>query len=160
MGDRVGTWHCYTDGACKPGVFGAPGGWGYVLRTAGAPDTEGHGAVVGTAAKVMEVRAIAEALAMVPRGASVVVYSDNQPLVESLVKNLEAWRLRDFAKADPAVVEWLRALDGHVVGKALGVRWQWVRGHAGNVGNTRADELAALGAREAKAELARVRPRS
>lgn len=153
------TWHCYTDGACKPGVVGAPGGWGYVLRTAGAPDTEGHGAVVGTEAKGMEVRAIAEALARLPAGASVVVYSDNQPLVQSLVNDLETWRRRDFARVDPAVVEWLRALDGHVVAKALDVRWQWVRGHGGNAGNTRADELAALGAREAKAELARSRPR-
>ncbi len=149
-------WHCYTDGACKPGVAGSPGGWGYLLRTAGAPDVEGHGAAVGTQAKGMEVRAIAEALAAVPGASSVVVYSDNQPLVESLVKNLETWRLQGFAKVDPAVVEWVRALDAHIVGKGLVVRWQWVRGHARNAGNARADELAALGAREAKAELVRL----
>jgi ribonuclease HI len=108
-------------------------------------------------AKIMEYRAVAEALLVLPDGVTAVVYSDNQSLVEALSKNLEVWRLRDFAKVDPLVVDDARRIDRAIVEKKLVVRWQWVRSHNGNAGNERADALAAMGAREAKAELQRRR---
>jgi ribonuclease HI len=105
----------------------------------------------------MEYQAVAEALAVLPDGASAVVLSDNQSLVESLGKQLESWRARDFAKVDPLVVESARRIDAAITSKALVVRWQWVRAHNGNAGNERADALAAQGAREAKAEARKLR---
>jgi ribonuclease HI len=81
------------------------------------------------------------------------VFSDNQSLVENLSKNLETWRARTFAKVDPLVVESVQRIDACITGKRLVVRWKWIRAHNGNAGNERADELAAQGAREAKAEL-------
>lgn len=147
---------CYTDGSCKAGD-GAPGGWGFCIKSPAAAAIEGYGKATGTLAKVMEYRAVAEALAALPDGAAAVVFSDNQSLVESLSKSLETWRARAFAKVDPLVVESVRRIDASIVEKRLVVRWQWVRAHNGNAGNERADELAVQGAREAKADLARKR---
>jgi ribonuclease HI len=150
-------WLCYTDGSCKAGA-GAPGGWGFVVVPPdGGAAIEGYGKAHGTLAKVMEHRAVAEALLAVPAGASVVVFSDNQSLVESLSKQLETWRARAFARVDPLIVESVRRIDAAIVDRSLAVEFTWVRGHNGNPRNERADALAAQGAREAKADLARGR---
>jgi ribonuclease HI len=154
----AGDYFCYTDGSCKA-ADGAPGGWGYCIRPPAGPAIEGYGKAKGTLAKIMEYRAVAEALAALPDDASVTVFSDNQSLVESLSKKLEIWRNGAFAKVDPLVVESVRRIDASVTGKRLAVTWQWIRAHNGNAGNERADALAAQGAREAKAELAAAAPR-
>lgn len=153
-----GEYLCYTDGACKAAHQGA-GGWGFHIRPPEGPPLEAYGKAWNTLAKTMEYRAVAEALAALPERAHAVVYSDNQSLVESLGRQLEGWRASGFAKADPDIVESLRRIDEALREKQLVVRWQWVRGHAGNAGNERADELAAQGAREAKAALGERRRR-
>ena len=149
---------CYTDGSCKA-AEGAPGGWGFVIKRAGASTIEGYGKAHATLAKVMEYRAVAEALAALPDRARAVVFCDNQSLVENLSKQLANWARSDFANVDPMIKDSVRSIDTYVRGKRLEVRFQWLRAHNGNAGNERADELAAQGAREAKAELAaRKRP--
>jgi ribonuclease HI len=146
---------CYTDGSCKAGD-GAPGGWGFVVKPprGGAAAIEGHGKATHTLGKVMEYRAAAEAIARLPEGARAIVFCDDQSLVENMTRNLELWRAHDFANVDPLIVASVRDIATAIAGKRLVVKWQWVRGHNGNAGNERADELAAQGAREAKAELA------
>ena len=144
---------CYTDGSCKA-ADGAPGGWGFCIKPPAGEPIEGYGKAKGTLAKIMEYRAVAEALMRLPADAAATVFSDNQSLVENLAKNLGTWSARDFAKVDPTLVESARRIHTAIAGKRLTVRWQWVRAHNGNAGNERADALAAQGAREAKAELA------
>lgn len=154
MGGRA-EYLCYTDGSCKAGD-GAPGGWGFCIRPSAGPTLEGHGKAVDTLAKVMEYQAVAEALAALPAlpgGATAIVFSDNQSLVENLAKHLETWRARGFTKVDPTIVESARRIDAAIHDKGLRVTWQWVRSHNGNPGNERADALAAQGAREAKEDL-------
>jgi ribonuclease HI len=147
-----GEYFCYTDGSCKAGE-GAPGGWGFHVRAPDGPPLEGHGSATGTLAKVMEYTAVAEALAALPGGTCATVFSDNQSLVENCRKNLDGWRLRAFARVDPSIVEVVKRIDASISSKQLTVTWQWVRSHRNNPGNERADELAARGAREAKAAL-------
>lgn len=144
---------CYTDGSCKAGD-GAPGGWGFVIKRAGQPPIEAYGKEHGTLAKVMEYRAVAEALAALPAGAKAVVFCDNQSLVENLSKQLANWARTNFANVDPEIVDSAGRIQACIGSKGLVVRFQWLRAHNGNAGNERADELAAQGAREAKAELA------
>jgi ribonuclease HI len=148
------TFLCYTDGSCKAAA-GAPGGWGFCIKPPSGAPLEGYGKAKGTLAKVMEYRAVAEALAVLPDDASATVFSDNQSLVENLARNLAIWRENGFAKVDRFVVESVRRIDASITEKRLTVTWQWVRAHNGNAGNERADALAAQGAREAKAELSR-----
>ena len=90
MPARPVEYHCYTDGSCKAAA-GAPGGWGFVIQAPGQPALEGYGKVRGTLAKIMEYRAVAEALAALPSGASATLYSDNQSLIENLSKRLNDW---------------------------------------------------------------------
>src|SRR5215207_9225092 len=59
---------CYTDGSCKAGD-GSPGGWGFVIKRAGSLLIEAYGKEHGTLAKIMEYRAVAEALAALPADA-------------------------------------------------------------------------------------------
>lgn len=139
---------CYTDGSTKS-ADGAPGGWGFCIRPPAGPPIEGHGGARGTIAKVMEYQAVAEALAALPDEATAVVFSDNQ----SMVENLAAGRLETLARGDPLLAESARRILASLGDKRLVVTWRWVRAHNGNAGNERADQLAGLGAREAKAEL-------
>jgi ribonuclease HI len=150
---RQSEYLCYTDGSCKA-ADGAPGGWAFVIKRPGAVPLEAYGKAQGTLAKVMEYRAVAEALLALPANAKAVVFCDNQSLVENLAKQLANWVRCDFANVDPQIVDSARSIDASIRVKQLVVRWQWLRAHNGNAGNERADELAAQGAREAKAELA------
>lgn len=145
----------YTDGSCKPGSSASagvgPGGWGFLVRAPDGTEREGFGSAQGTLAKVMEYRAVAEALVALPEGAAGTVFSDNQSLCENLEKRLADWSRSGFARTDETIVESLRAIDAIIRERRLTLTFQWVRGHNTNAGNERADALAAQGARAAKA---------
>ena len=143
---------CYTDGSCKSGEE-APGGWGFFIKTPGGAPLEGYGSATRTLSKVMEYTAVAEALEALPAGARATVFSDNQALVENLQRHLEGWRQGGWTKVASNVVELVKRIDALILAKRLQLSWRWVRRHNGNPGNGRADELAARGAREAKAAL-------
>lgn len=145
---------CYTDGSCKSGTEGAPGGWGFCIKQPDGTTIEGHGAVTKTLSKVMEITAVAEALAALPDGAEATVFSDSQSLVESCKRKLDAWRQQQgLGKVDPEILDCVKRIATLAAQKRLTLTWQWLRSHNGNAGNERADELAAQGAREAKALL-------
>ena len=148
-------WLCYTDGSAKAGQ-GAPGGWGYVVRPPRGEVREGFGSALGTLSKIMEYRAVAEAVSVLPDRVQAAIFSDNQSLVENLSKRLGSWAEHDFRTVDPLIEADVRRIHVAITERSLTVRWQWVRGHQGNTGNARADALAAQGTREAKAGRSRM----
>jgi len=148
------TYHCYTDGSCKPGDE-AYGGWGFIIKATvknAQTTTEGYGGAKHTLAKAMEYRAVAEALDTLPPKVTATVYSDNQSLIENLSKRLADWHESAFVNVDPHIRQDVQRIAETIETRNLAVTFAWVRAHNGNAGNERADELAKQGAREAKAK--------
>ncbi|CAM4133962.1 ribonuclease HI [Roseateles saccharophilus] len=133
----------YTDGACKgnPG----PGGWGAWLHSAGH-DKELFGGEQGTTNNRMELTAPIEALASLKRSCDVVIYLDSEYVRKGITEWIVNWQRRGWKTADGKPVKnddlWKR-LDA--LRKLHAVEWRWVKGHAGDPGNERADALANKG---------------
>ncbi len=133
----------YTDGACKgnPG----PGGWGALMRW-GSHEKELFGGEARTTNNRMELTAVIEALSALRQRASVAVYTDSEYVKNGITSWIHNWKLRGWRTADKKPVKnvdlWQR-LDQ--LAAAHDVRWHWVRGHDGDPGNERADELANQG---------------
>jgi ribonuclease HI len=138
----------YTDGACKgnPG----PGGWGVVLR-AGARVKELHGGEPGTTNNRMELTAVIRALESLKRPCAVRLHTDSQYVQKGITEWIHAWKLRGWRTTGKKAVKnvdlW-RRLD-ELAGQHQ-IKWIWVKGHAGDPGNERADELANLGVEQAR----------
>lgn len=130
----------YTDGACSgnPG----PGGWGALLLASGR-ERELTGAHPHTTNNRMELMAALRALEALKRPCRVVLHTDSKYLQLGMQGWLEKWKRNGWktAKKKPVLNEDLwRDLDIACVRHQ--VEWRWVRGHAGNEGNERADRLA------------------
>jgi ribonuclease HI len=133
----------HTDGACRgnPG----PGGWGAILRAAGG-EKEIWGGEPTTTNNRMELMAAIRALEALKRPCRVQAYTDSEYLRRGISEWLADWKRRGWRTADRKPVKnedlWRRLDD--LVGRHQ-VSWHWVRGHAGNRDNERADELANRG---------------
>ena len=134
----------YTDGACKgnPG----PGGWGVWMRW-GTHEKELFGGEASTTNNRMELTAVIEALAALKRHCRVTIHTDSQYVRNGITDWIHNWKVRGWRTADRKPVKnadlWQR-LD-ELRGQHE-VHWRWVRGHAGDPGNERADALANRGA--------------
>jgi ribonuclease HI len=137
----------YTDGACSgnPG----PGGWGVVLRWNDV-EKELHGGDPQTTNNRMELMAAIQALEALNRPSQVRLYTDSKYLLDGITKWITGWQRNGWRTAHKQPVKnadlWRRlveAMEGHEIS------WLWVKGHAGDEGNERADELARLGIAEA-----------
>lgn len=138
---RVQVW---SDGACRgnPG----PGGWGALIRVAGQPDVELSGGEAATTNNRMELRAVVEALRSLPAGSAVTVHADSTYVLNGITKWLAGWRRNGWltgSKQPVKNVDLWQDLDEQA-GRHT-VDWQWVKGHAGDPGNERADALANAG---------------
>lgn len=142
----------WTDGACKgnPGV----GGWGALLRH-GTHEKTLCGGEADTTNNRMELMAVIEALKALKRRCRVVIHTDSQYVQKGMTQWLANWKQRGWKTAARQPVKnadlW-QALDALV--QQHDVSWRWVRGHAGDPGNERADALANEGVAQIQAELA------
>ena len=133
----------YTDGACKgnPG----PGGWGAWMRW-GEHEKELFGGEPLTTNNRMELTAVIEALSALKRSTAVAVYTDSEYVKNGITTWIKGWKNRGWRTVDNKPVKnmelWQR-LDALVAQHR--VSWHWVRGHTGDPGNERADELANRG---------------
>ena len=134
----------YTDGACKgnPG----PGGWGAWLCGSGH-EKELWGGEPLTTNNRMELTAVIEALSALNRQSDVVLYTDSQYVRQGITAWIHNWKNRGWKTTDRKPVKnidlWQR-LDA--LAATHRVQWRWVKGHAGDPGNERADALANRGA--------------
>lgn len=133
----------WTDGACKgnPG----PGGWGALLRWDGR-ERELWGGEELTTNNRMELRAVIEALRALRRRCRVRLHVDSRYVMQGIESWIHGWRRNGWRTADKKPVknaELWRELDAEVA--CHEVEWVWVKGHAGDLGNERADELANRG---------------
>jgi ribonuclease HI len=109
-----------------------------------------HGGDPATTNNRMELMAAIQAVESLTRPAQVLLYTDSTYVLNGITKWISGWQRNGWLTAARKPVKnadlWQRlvaALEGHEV------TWRWVRGHAGDEGNERADELARLGIEEA-----------
>jgi ribonuclease HI len=130
----------YTDGACRgnPG----PGGWGAILAADGKIN-EINGSERATTNNRMELLAAIQALDASDEGSTIVLYTDSNYVKGGITTWMKNWIRNGWKTAAKKPVKnqdlWQR-LDASASRHA--VEWRWVKGHSGNEGNERADELA------------------
>ncbi|MEO1045628.1 MAG: ribonuclease HI [Pseudomonadota bacterium] len=129
-----------TDGACKgnPG----PGGWGAVIRfqdkekelSGGEPDTTNNR---------MELLAAIEALNALTRSCAVELTTDSVYVRDGITKWIHGWQRNGWRTAAKKPVKnadlWQRLVEAV---QRHDISWHWVKGHAGDTYNERADRLA------------------
>lgn len=133
----------YTDGACSgnPG----PGGWGALLQH-GSTEKALNGGAAETTNNRMELQAAIEALEALKKPCKVTLYTDSNYVKGGITSWITAWKAKGWKTTSKKPVknqELWQALDAAT--NRHDVTWKWVKGHAGNPGNEKADELARQG---------------
>ncbi len=133
----------HTDGACSgnPG----PGGWGAILAWRDSR-REINGGVAETTNNRMELTAAIQALESLKRPSVVELYTDSTYVKDGITSWISRWKSNGWRTSAKKPVKnadlWQRldeALSRHQI------TWHWVKGHDGDPGNERADELAREG---------------
>ncbi|MBX5448670.1 MAG: hypothetical protein IRZ24_01260 [Thermogemmatispora sp.] len=138
----------YTDGACIKNP-GGPAGWSAILVPVERLDQplteipaeriEAHGHIPPSATTTnnrAEIAALLAALSLAPPDRPLKIWSDSQYTVKVAMGDYKA-------RMNPDLWQLFRWLVNH---RTAPLSFGWVRGHAGQVLNERADELAGLGA--------------
>lgn len=135
----------YTDGGCigNPG----PGGYAVVFIENGKIIDEHSQGFKHTTNNRMEYRACLKALETIKEKKlkGVTLYTDSQYVMESVTNWGHKWKRLGWAR-NKSGSEKIKNVDlfkaCYLLNEELEVNWQWVKGHAGNIGNERADTLA------------------
>ena len=133
----------WADGGCRgnPG----PGGWGVLLR-AGAHEKELWGGEPATTNNRMELTAVIRALEAMKRPVRARIHTDSQYVKNGIESWIHTWKRNGWKTSDRKPVknaELWRELEAQALRHRI--RWHWVKGHADNAGNLRADALANRG---------------
>lgn len=134
----------YCDGASRKD---GRGGWGFVVYFHDDEIDFKCGGAYDTTNNRMELTAAIEALkwAKSHRG-TYTIACDSQYVIKGVTEYLDAWLQMGWRTGanKPVKNDDLWEILGHL-DCDVQPRWEWVRGHNGDVGNERADELAGLG---------------
>ena len=137
----------YTDGACSgnPG----PGGWGVLLIAQRDGETKKERALSGGALNTtnnrMELTAAAEALEALERATKLTLITDSVYVRDGITQWIHGWKAKGWKRGGKPIKNqdlWKRLDDAR---RRHDVTWEWVKGHAGNPQNERADALAREG---------------
>ena len=138
----------YTDGACSgnPGI----GGWGAVLLAEKNNEIikrkELSGSAKETTNNQMELIAAIETLKALTKPTKIIIITDSNYVKKGITEWLPSWKENNWKTSAKKVVKnsdlWIQLDD---LQNNRNVKWNWVKGHAGNLGNERADELARMG---------------
>ncbi|MBK7953067.1 MAG: ribonuclease HI [Candidatus Accumulibacter sp.] len=130
----------YADGGCRgnPG----PGGWGALMQ-AGNREKEIWGSEALTTNNRMELTAAIRALEALKRPATVDLHTDSQYVQKGISEWIHNWKRNGWRTSEKKPVKnadlWQRLDELSGVHQ---IKWHWVKGHAGHIGNERADALA------------------
>lgn len=132
----------YTDGGADPNP--GPGGWGVVLiHEATGTVKELSGSALETTNNRMELTAAISALEALKKPCQVTLYTDSLYLKKGITEWLPKWIAKGWKRGRGKEIEnldlWQRlakTIEPH------SIDWQWIKGHAGNAYNERADRLA------------------
>jgi len=136
----------YTDGACS----GNPGngGWGAFLSN-GKYSKEIYGGLKDTTNNRMELTAAIESLRILKNPCNVIINTDSVYVKDGITKWIGNWKKNNWKNSQKKDVKnrdlWEELEE---VIKIHQIEWRWVKGHAGDIGNERADELARKGVSE------------
>jgi ribonuclease HI len=141
--------HLITDGACvgNPG----PGGWACILRH-GTRRREMFGYAPLTTNNRMELTAAIEGLRAINQPCEVEVITDSEYVKNGITQWIHGWKRNNWitsAKKPVMNSDLWRELEEEV--NRHKTTWTWTKGHAAHDDNNRADELAAMAAREQRA---------
>ena len=146
MRDPLTTVVMYTDGACKgnPG----PGGWGVLLQSNGQEKAL-HGGEANTTNNRMELTAVIRGLQALKCPCQIELYTDSTYVKNGTETWLAGWKRNGWRTAARKPVKnqdlW-QLLDQ--LAEQQPINWHWVKGHSGDPGNERADQLANQGVAE------------
>ncbi|MCL2442330.1 MAG: ribonuclease HI [Treponema sp.] len=138
----------YTDGGCSgnPG----PGGWAYVMITNISQGeqiiAQDKGAEKGTTNNRMELTAVIMALRVLKTSANAscqaVIYTDSQYVQKGITEWIHTWKKNAWRTSGKSPVKnkdlWME-LDS--LADKLHLKWEWVKGHAGNEYNELCDAM-------------------
>ena len=131
----------YTDGACSgnPGV----GGWGVVIIDDNKNETFLNGGDNHTTNNKMELTAAIQALKTFENKSKITLITDSKYVKDGIQYWIENWKKNGWKTAAKKPVKnkelWIE-LDELIA--RHNITWEWVKGHAGNTHNEKADYLA------------------
>ncbi|HEY9773048.1 MAG TPA: ribonuclease HI [Planktothrix sp.] len=141
----------YTDGACSgnPG----PGGCGSIVVAprgdskwvheigAGAPQTTNNRMEMAAAIRALDYLELES-----PEETEILIYTDSTYMIQGVTKWVWGWKSRNWKTAEGKDVSnkelWEELLRAVARLKPATIEWNYVRGHNGDPGNERCDEIA------------------
>ncbi|MGE3913325.1 MAG: ribonuclease HI [Chloroflexota bacterium] len=140
MNDRSAGPVAHTDGGClgNPG----PGGWGVHVEYPDGRVVEMGGGEAHTTNNRMELRAAIEAARATAGHPSATIVTDSQYVRRGITEWMAGWKRKGWVTStgQPVVNRDLWEELDAAAGPHL--TWDWIKGHSGDAGNERCDEIA------------------